>query len=70
MPLTDTTIRPAERTDTKAVAAARPGCSRVEWTADRDNDTALAFYRALGHEELTSKVMYRLNSASEQNTSS
>jgi len=42
----------------------------VEWTADRDNDAALAFYRALGHEELTSKVTYRLYSASEQNTSS
>lgn len=42
-----------------AVAAARHGCSRVEWTADRGNDAALAFYRALGYQELGSKVFYR-----------
>lgn len=46
-----------------AVAAARPGCSRVEWTADRDNDAALAFYRALGYQELDNKVLYRADSA-------
>lgn len=35
------------------------GCSRVEWTADRDNPTALAFYKALGAEENRGKVFYR-----------
>jgi ribosomal protein S18 acetylase RimI-like enzyme len=31
----------------------------VEWTADRDNDTAIAFYRALGYQQLDGKIMYR-----------
>ncbi|MDT0381451.1 GNAT family N-acetyltransferase [Streptomyces sp. DSM 42041] len=35
------------------------GCSRVEWTADRDNPTALAFYEALGAEENRGKVFFR-----------
>lgn len=42
-----------------AIAEARPGCSRVEWTADRDNEGAAAFYHRLGYEELGSKIMYR-----------
>ncbi|QSB17463.1 GNAT family N-acetyltransferase [Natronosporangium hydrolyticum] len=45
----------------RAIAAARPGCSRVEWTADRDNPTSVSFYRALGYEEFHGKVMYRIS---------
>lgn len=40
--------------------AAEAGCSRVEWTADRDNPTALAFYKALGTEPHKGKVFYRM----------
>lgn len=42
------------------VEAASAGCSRVEWTADRDNPPALAFYEALGAEPRDGKVFYRL----------
>ncbi|MFK0222257.1 GNAT family N-acetyltransferase [Streptomyces vinaceus] len=41
-------------------AARKSGCSRVEWTADRDNPPALAFYAALGVEPRDGKVFYRL----------
>lgn len=41
------------------IAASRPGCSRIEWTADRDNPGARAFYQKLGFAEIDSKVMYR-----------
>ncbi|MFV2104637.1 GNAT family N-acetyltransferase [Micromonospora sp. LOL_024] len=44
----------------QAIAAAAPGCSRVEWMTDRDNDGARAFYRRLGFEELEGKVNYRV----------
>ncbi|WP_432983653.1 N-acetyltransferase family protein [Dactylosporangium sp. CA-233914] len=47
----------------QAIAAARPGCSRVEWMTDRDNDDARAFYRRLGFEEFAGKVNYRVASA-------
>ncbi|MEU1800919.1 GNAT family N-acetyltransferase [Streptomyces sp. NPDC019937] len=40
--------------------AAEAGCSRVEWTADRDNPAALAFYAALGVAPQDEKVIYRL----------
>lgn len=39
--------------------AVRAGCSRVEWTADRDNPPALEFYEALGVEPHRGKVFYR-----------
>ena len=42
------------------VAAARPGCSRVEWTTDRDNPGAQAFYRRLGFEADDAKINYRV----------
>jgi ribosomal protein S18 acetylase RimI-like enzyme len=42
-----------------SIAKARPGCSRVEWTADRDNAVAIAFYQALGHQKLDGKIVYR-----------
>ena len=41
------------------VAEARR-CSRIEWTTDRDNDPARAFYERLGFEAESSKVFYRL----------
>lgn len=37
------------------------GCSRVEWTTDRDNVEAQAFYRQLGAPAAVTKVMYRLD---------
>ncbi|WP_330331864.1 GNAT family N-acetyltransferase [Streptomyces sp. NBC_00536] len=40
-------------------AAAEAGCSRVEWTADTDNPSALAFYAALGVEPRNGKIFYR-----------
>lgn len=46
----------------QAIAAAAPGCSRVEWMTDRDNDGARAFYRGLGFEEFDGKVNYRVGS--------
>jgi len=42
----------------RALAAAND-CSRVEWTADRDNPGALAFYAALGAEQHAGKVFFR-----------
>lgn len=35
------------------------GCSRVEWTTDRDNADAQAFYRQIGA-PTRAKIMYRL----------
>jgi ribosomal protein S18 acetylase RimI-like enzyme len=43
------------------IAAARPGCTRFEWMADRDNPDARNFYRSLGFAELNGKVVYRLD---------
>ncbi|MCM2429312.1 GNAT family N-acetyltransferase [Streptomyces sp. RKAG337] len=40
-------------------AADEAGCTRVEWTADRDNPPALAFYEAFGAEPRDGKVFYR-----------
>jgi RimJ/RimL family protein N-acetyltransferase len=39
--------------------AADRGCSRIEWTTDRDNPGAQAFYVALGAEPAASKLFYR-----------
>ena len=36
------------------------GCSRLEWTADRDNPDALGFYDKLGIAPHEGKVFYRL----------
>ncbi|MFJ6214986.1 GNAT family N-acetyltransferase [Streptomyces sp. NPDC092296] len=36
------------------------GCSRVEWTADRDNPPALALYEALGVQPRDGKIFYRV----------
>jgi GNAT superfamily N-acetyltransferase len=40
--------------------ATAEGCSRLEWTTDRDNDAAQAFYKAAGFEVDASKVFYRV----------
>ncbi|WP_329138027.1 cyclophane-containing RiPP N-acetyltransferase HaaN [Streptomyces sp. NBC_00670] len=48
-------------TELHTIAAARPGCSRVEWMTDRDNPGARAFYRSLGFAELNGKIIYRGN---------
>ncbi|MGW6603115.1 N-acetyltransferase family protein [Streptomyces sp. NPDC055036] len=42
----------------QAVATAAE-CSRLEWTADADNPTALAFYEARGARQSHDKVVYR-----------
>ncbi|MER5934736.1 GNAT family N-acetyltransferase [Streptomyces sp. NPDC002054] len=42
--------------------ADKAGCSRVEWTADRANPAALAFYEALGAVPQDGKVFYRAES--------
>lgn len=47
----------------KAIAQARPGCSRVEWTTDTRNPEARAFYRSLGFEEFDGKIFYRMPTA-------
>jgi GNAT superfamily N-acetyltransferase len=39
--------------------ATRSGCTRVEWTADRDNPPALALYEALGFKPHQGKIFYR-----------
>lgn len=40
--------------------AAENDCSRVEWTADRNNPLALGFYARLGHSESLGKALYRV----------
>jgi GNAT superfamily N-acetyltransferase len=41
--------------------AAKHGCSRVEWTTDRDNADAQAFYASFGTAPVDAKLFYRLN---------
>ncbi|WP_405997599.1 cyclophane-containing RiPP N-acetyltransferase HaaN [Streptomyces sp. NBC_00829] len=48
----------------RSIAAARPGCSRVEWMTDRDNPNARNFYRSLGFAEFDGKVVYRVDTGS------
>ncbi|MFG2814443.1 cyclophane-containing RiPP N-acetyltransferase HaaN [Streptomyces sp. NPDC048410] len=43
----------------QAIGRARAGCTRVEWTTDRFNSDARAFYASLGFEEYDGKVFYR-----------
>lgn len=40
--------------------AKREGCTRVEWTTDRDNEVAGRFYEALGHTVNAGKLLYRV----------
>jgi ribosomal protein S18 acetylase RimI-like enzyme len=46
----------------RAIAAGRPGCSRVEWMTDSDNPGARAFYKSLGFAEFDGKIVYRVDS--------
>jgi GNAT superfamily N-acetyltransferase len=39
--------------------ATAAGCRRIEWTADRDNPDAVAFYSAMGFAPHAGKVFYR-----------
>ena len=41
-------------------AAAKRGCSRVEWTTDQENTGAQAFYERLGVPAHPSKIFYRV----------
>ncbi|MFF1680784.1 cyclophane-containing RiPP N-acetyltransferase HaaN [Streptomyces sp. NPDC058256] len=45
----------------RALAAARPACSRVEWMTDRDNPGSRAFYTSLGFAEFDGKIVYRVD---------
>ncbi|MGW0711030.1 cyclophane-containing RiPP N-acetyltransferase HaaN [Streptomyces sp. NPDC002643] len=45
----------------RALAAARPGCGRVEWMTDRDSTGARAFYKSLGFSEFDGKIVYRVD---------
>ncbi|MFD4760441.1 cyclophane-containing RiPP N-acetyltransferase HaaN [Streptomyces sp. NPDC058439] len=47
----------------RTIAAARPGCSRVEWMTDRSNPIARSFYKSLGFEEFEGKIVYRVDTA-------
>jgi ribosomal protein S18 acetylase RimI-like enzyme len=39
--------------------ALNKGCSRIEWTTEHDNRTAVEFYEQLGFKVVTSKAFYR-----------
>ena len=45
--------------------AGKHGCSRVEWTTDRDNPDAQAFYERLGLPAHPAKVFYRVEDTGE-----
>lgn len=45
--------------------AAKHGCSRVEWTTDRGNTSAQAFYHRLGLPVHASKLFYRAEDTGE-----
>ncbi|MFK0016994.1 GNAT family N-acetyltransferase [Streptomyces sp. NPDC091027] len=50
----------------RALAAMRPGCTRVEWMTDRNNPGARSFYQSLGCTESDDKIVYRLDAGPEK----
>ncbi|WNI24581.1 cyclophane-containing RiPP N-acetyltransferase HaaN [Streptomyces sp. ITFR-16] len=48
----------------RAIAAARPGCSRMEWMTDSTNPSARRFYKSLGFAEYEGKIIYRITPSS------
>lgn len=48
----------------QSIAAARPGCTRVEWTTEQGNEAGRAFYQALGIPENPGKIRYWIDLAS------
>ncbi|CAM5633636.1 cyclophane-containing RiPP N-acetyltransferase HaaN [Streptomyces narbonensis] len=50
----------------RSLAAARPGCSRIEWMTDRNNPEARAFYKSLGFAEFDGKIVYRVDTGTTQ----
>lgn len=50
----------AQLMDAVKAAARAAGCSRLEWTADTDNPTAVDFYAALGARQNSGKIIYRV----------
>ncbi|QMU80404.1 GNAT family N-acetyltransferase [Streptacidiphilus sp. PB12-B1b] len=50
----------AQLLDAVKEAAVEAGCSRLEWTGDTDNPTALTFYKKLGAPIHQTKTFYRL----------
>ncbi len=46
-----------------AVLARERGCTRVDWTTQRDNAGACAFYRRIGARAVEEKIYFRLDEA-------
>jgi RimJ/RimL family protein N-acetyltransferase len=49
--------------DSLLTVAAKHGCSRVEWTTDRDSEGAQRFYAKLGVPINEGKLFYRVELA-------
>ncbi|MFG2993374.1 hypothetical protein ACGFZK_29440 [Streptomyces sp. NPDC048257] len=45
----------------RALASARPGCSRVEWVTDHDSPGARALCKSLGFAEFDGKIVCRVD---------
>jgi hypothetical protein len=43
-----------------AADAVRKNCCRLDWTAERDNEGAVAFYQNLGATHVAQKMYFRL----------
>lgn len=49
----------------RGIAAARPGCGRMEWMTDSTNPSARRFYKSLGFAEYEGKIIYRITPAAD-----